>query len=70
MDNKRINEALSEIAKREGITVDEVRREIQNSIDNARKSKNPQVQKEWAKFGKNPSIESVIDYLIKQMYKK
>lgn len=69
MNQKKVNKALSAVAKREGITVDEVRKEIQFSIDEARKSKDPQVKKEWKKFGKNPSIESIFEYFSKNLLK-
>lgn len=60
--------ALEIIAAKEGISVEEVRREIQFAIDEAMKNPDPKVQAEWRKIpkkGKKPTPEEVIEFVSK-----
>lgn len=60
--------ALEIIAAKEGISVEEVRREIQLAIDEAMKNPDPKVQAEWRKIpkkGKKPTPEEVIEFVSK-----
>lgn len=60
--------ALEIIAAKEGISVEEVRREIQLAIDDAMKNPDPKVQAEWRKIpkkGKKPTPEEVIEFVSK-----
>ena len=60
--------ALEIIAAKEGISVEEVSREIQLAIDDAMKNPDPKVQAEWRKIpkkGKKPTPEEVIEIVSK-----
>ncbi len=60
--------ALEIIAAKEGISLEEVRREIQLAIDDAMKNPDPKVQAEWRKIpkkGKKPTPEEVIEFVSK-----
>jgi len=61
-----ISEYLQEIAKKEGITENDVRNEIALAVSFALKSSNPQIQNFWKEIpcdGENPTIEEIIDYI-------
>ena len=50
MDKSKVIKVFEKIARKEGISVDEVRREIQKAIDDAMQSDDPAVQAYWKKI--------------------
>ncbi len=65
-----VKNALQKIADREGITVSEVRKEIQLAIDEGMKSTDKSVQAYWSKIpckGTKPTPEEVINYIAKSV---
>ena len=50
MDKSEVIRAFEKIARKEGVSVDEVRREIQKAIDDAMQSDDPAVQSYWKKI--------------------
>lgn len=63
-EKDRVHNALIAVAAINGMTVDEVRTEIQAAIDEAMKSTDPSVQQFWASIphkGPAPTPEEVID---------
>lgn len=66
MDTKKAEIALEIIAKRNGVSVDEVRHEIEFAIFYARDSKDPKAQEFWKSLphkGEFPTPEEVITYI-------
>lgn len=64
--------AIEQIADREGVSVSEVRREIQAAIDEGMKSKDKSVQAYWSRVprkGTIPTPEEVIDFIAKSIKK-
>lgn len=70
MDKKRkkkIAASLRQIAKIEGISEEEVRKEIAYAVSLALKSSDPKVQNFWKNIsceGDSPTIEEVVDHII------
>lgn len=70
MDKKRekkITDSLRQIAKKEGISEEEVRKEIAYAVSLALKSNDPKIQNFWKNIpceGDSPTIEEVIDHII------
>ncbi len=67
-----VKNALQAIADREGISVSEVRKEIQSAIDEGMKSTDKSVQEYWSKIprkGVKPTPEEVINYITKSIKK-
>lgn len=67
-----VKNALQAIADREGISVSEVRKEIQSAIDEGMKSTDKSVQAYWSKIprkGVKPTPEEVINYIAKSIKK-
>lgn len=75
MDNNRsakIEESLQLIAKKEGITMEEVREEIALAVSYALKSNDKDLQHFWKNIpceGSAPTIEEIIDFLAKKIAK-
>ena len=70
MDKSKVISAFEKIAREEGISVDEVRCEIQKAIDDAMQSDDPAVQAYWKKIkykGEKPTLEEVVLYIAKQV---
>lgn len=70
MDKSQVTRAFEKIAEKEGISVSEVRQEIQIAIDDAMKSDDPAIQAFWKKIkcsGRKPTPEEVVIYLAKQV---
>lgn len=70
---KKISEYLRIIARKEGITENEVREEIAFAISLALKSKDPQIQNFWRNIpcnGESPTIEEIIDYVVTELSTK
>lgn len=62
--------ALREVARRQGISEQEVRREIEIAIAEGMKSKDPAVQAYWKAMpskGEVPTPEEVIEYATKKI---
>jgi len=62
--------AIAEIAKRHGVSQQEVRREIQAAIDAAMANPDPAVRLFWAsvpRAGKKPTPEEAIPYMAGQV---
>ena len=63
---------LQTITDREGISIYEVRKEIQTAIDEGMKSTDKSVQEYWSKIpckGTKPTPEEVINYIAKSIRK-
>ena len=64
--------AIKQIADREGISVSEVRKEIQAAIDEGMKSTHKSVQAYWSRIprkGTKPTPEEVINFIAKSVKK-
>ncbi len=67
-----VKNALQAIADREGVSISEVRKEIQAAIDEGMKSTDKSVQEYWSKIprkGVKPTPEEVINYIAKSIKK-
>ncbi|MDE6763293.1 MAG: hypothetical protein K2J73_06410 [Oscillospiraceae bacterium] len=65
--------AISKLALENGVTVKEVRAEIQKAIDEGMKSTDPQAMEMWKKVprkGERPTPEEFIDYAAKKVRKQ
>jgi len=68
MQNSEIERVLRQIAKENHMTYEEVRKEIQVSIDIAQASKDPVVQARWASIprkGEKVTTEEFIEHMAK-----
>ncbi len=73
MKRKDITKVFEKIAAREGVSVAEIRAEIQKAIDAGLVSPNPAVQQQWSKLpykGDKPTPEDVIAYVVGQIKAK
>ena len=64
--------ALQKVARQEGVSVSEVRSEIQSAIDEGMKSTDKSVQAYWSKIpckGAKPTPEEVINFIAKSVKK-
>ena len=65
-----IDEIIKQVARVHNTTPEEVYAEIQIALEAAFQSKDPEVQKKWAKIsfkGDHPTQEDVIPYLVGQL---
>ena len=63
MNKKSINRCLETIALQNGVSIFEVKKEIQDAIDLAMSSPNPETQSQWRAIpckGEKPTPEEVI----------
>ena len=70
---QKIEKNLKIIAKREGITPEEVKSEIGRAVSYAMKSSDPKAQRFWNNFpceGDSPTVEEVIAYLAEKLSKE
>lgn len=70
MRSTKVTKAFEKIAMCEGVSVTEVREEIQKTIDEAMKSDDPKIQAYWNKMpykGEKPTPEEVVLYIAKQV---
>lgn len=73
MDQKKrqqIEKNLEIIAKKEGISAEEVKTEIGRAISYALKNNDPEIQKFWKNIpceGESPTVEEIIAYLAEQL---
>ena len=61
---------IEELAAQEGISAEEIRKEIEKAIDAALSSTSPAVQAYWAaipKAGEKHTPEEVIEYIVEEM---
>lgn len=68
-----IDKYLEIIAKKEGLSKEEVHTEIGRAVSFALKSSDPQIQHFWSGFsceGDTPTIEEIIYYLAQQFAKE
>ena len=73
MMKSKATRAFKKITVREGISVLEVRDEIQKAIDIGLSSSDPAVQEHWRKMpcrGDKPTPEEVVVYIAKQVKSK
>ena len=66
MDVTKAERALKKLAQKEGVSVETVRREIENAIAAAQRRTDPQAQKFWKSVpckGERPTPEEVIVYI-------
>ena len=66
MNTKKAEKALKKIAKRDGISVREVKREIEIAVAAARENPDPKSQAFWNAIpcrGEQPTPEEVITYI-------
>lgn len=64
----KAKEAISKVAAENGMTVKEVREEMQKAIDEGMNSTDPQAMELWKncpKKGDKPTPEELIDYIAK-----
>ena len=69
----KANKALQVIALKHGVSVEEIRKEIQFAIDEGMKNSNPQIQAYWNSIpcrGNKPTPEEVITDLAKKVEKR
>ncbi len=67
---RRATNALNEVARNHGITLDEVRKEIDDAIAEARSCPDPIVQAKWKEIpcaGEVPTAEEVMVYVLEKM---
>lgn len=67
INERKIKVSLQQIAKREGISEEEVRQEIAYAISLALKNDDPKVQAFWKQIptaGDAPTVEEVINHII------
>ena len=64
---ERTKRILTEIAKKNGVTADEIERDIRTAIQTAMVSNDPSTQAIWKQIspdGSEPSIDVLMDYII------
>ena len=63
---KNTEAALRKVAEENGVSVEEVRREIQAIIDDLYNSDDPEITNKWhsiTETGQKPTVEQMIEYL-------
>ena len=63
---KNTEAALRKVAEENGVSVEEVRREIQAIIDDLYNSDDPEIKNKWhsiTETGQKPTVEQMIEYL-------
>lgn len=68
----KVNRVLAEIALKNGVSVAEVRKEIQAALDEGMKNPDPKVQAYWNSIprkGDKPTLQEVITHLSNQIKK-
>lgn len=69
----KANKALKIIALKHGVSVEEIRKEIQFAIDEGMKNSNPQIQAYWnsvPRRGKKPTPEEVVVHITRSIKNK
>jgi len=73
MKVKKAEKALRQIAAKEGVSVEEVRREIEIAINAAQENSDPNIQAFWEHIprkGERPTPEEVIVYIASMFNEK
>ena len=73
MNEKKIGRSLKKIAAKEGVSTDEVRRDIEIAITAAKNNLDPAIQAFWASIprkGETLTVEEAIAYIAKMVDKK
>ena len=63
---KKTETALRKVAEENGVSVEEVRRDIQAIIDDLYNSDDPEIKSKWRSItetGQKPTVEQMIEYL-------
>jgi len=66
MNKKKISRSLKKIAEKEGKSVDEVRRDIEQAISIAESNPDPKMKEFWSSIpckGDKPTVEEVIAHI-------
>lgn len=66
----KTDKALTKVALKHGVSVAEVRREIQAALDEGIRNPDPQIKEYWNSIpckGDKPTVDEVISYLVKQI---
>lgn len=70
MTNKQIDEVLKLVAIKNGVTIDEVRSEIEEAIAIAQSNPSKEVQKQWENISPNgevATLEAVINSIVDKL---
>ena len=65
----KVNKTLIQIAATYGVSVADVRRDIQEALDDGWNNPNPEVHEYWRKIPsryEKPTLEEVIDFIVKE----
>jgi len=68
----KVNRVLAEIALKNGVSVAEVRKEIQAALDEGMKNPDPKVQAYWNSIprrSEKPTLEEIVAYLANDVKK-
>ncbi len=70
MQDNKLDRIIEQIAKEKHTTTEDIRKQMQDAMELAMKSKNPKVQKRWASIpraGEKPTLEELIAYISKKL---
>lgn len=65
------NEIIKKVAKENGVSVEEVERDINALITEAYNSEDPETRKKWSVMsgdGSQPTVEEVLSYFIRRLH--
>jgi hypothetical protein len=71
MDSKDVSRILEVVAKEQGVSLDEIRGEIELALRQAQENSDMEMQAQWAKIpraGEKPTPEEVILYLSEKLF--
>ncbi len=70
MQKKKLDTILAKIAKNHGVTVQEVRKEMEAAMEAGQRSEDPKVKEIWDRIPKKDQVltlEEFVDYLIQRV---
>lgn len=70
MQKKKLDTILAKIAKKHGVTVQEVRKEMEAAMEAGQRSEDPKVKEIWDRIPKKDQVltlEEFVDYLIQRV---
>lgn len=70
MQQKELDQILSQVAHQHHISIQDVRKEIMFALEEAQRNTDPKVQAMWASIprqGTSSTLEEVIDFLIHKL---
>lgn len=70
MQKKKLDTILAKIAKNHGVTVQEVRKEMEAAMEAGQRSEDPKVREIWDRIPKKDQVltlEEFVDYLIQRV---